>query len=259
MSFDTIYYEQEGPLAKLTFNRPDKLNSMTAAMHAEVREAFDQIETAGTRALIITGEGRGFCAGQDLADLDLSGEVDLSYTLESDFNPLVRRIYQAEFPSVCAVNGIAAGAGANIALACDIVIAARSASFLQAFTRIGLMPDAGGTWSMTRLAGPARAKGMSLLAEPVSAEQAESWGLIWKVVDDEALQEEASAAASRLVAGPTKAYRLAREAINAAGMNSLAQQLELETKGQGTLARSADFREGVNAFLEKRKPVFKGS
>ncbi len=259
MAYDTILYEQEGPLAKLTFNRPDKLNSMTAAMHGEVRDAFDQIEASGTRALILTGEGRGFCAGQDLADLDLSGEVDLSYTLESDFNPLVRRIYNAEFPTVCAVNGIAAGAGANIALVCDIVIAARSASFLQAFARIGLMPDAGGTWSMTQLAGQARAKGMALLADPISAEQAESWGMIWKAVDDGALQDEAAAIAKKLVAGPTMAYRLAREAVNAANVNTLDQQLELETKGQGVLARSGDFREGVNAFLQKRKPDFKGS
>ncbi len=259
MAYETILYEQDGPLATLTFNRPDKLNSMTASMHAEIRDAFAQIEECGTRALIVTGAGRGFCAGQDLADLDLSGEIDLSYTLESDFNPLVRRIYNAEFPTVCAVNGVAAGAGANVALACDIVVAARSASFLQAFARIGLMPDAGGTWSMTRLAGPARAKGMSLLADPISAEQAESWGMIWKVVDDEALQAEALAIAAKLVAGPTMAYRLAREAVNDAGVNTLDQQLELETKGQGSLAKSDDFREGVNAFLEKRKPEFRGS
>lgn len=258
MSFETIIYEQDGPLAKLTFNRPDKLNSMTAAMHAEIREAFAQIEQSDTRALVLTGAGRGFCAGQDLADLDLSGEVDLSYTLESDFNPLVRRIRSAEFPTVCAVNGVAAGAGANVALACDIVLAGRSASFLQAFAKIGLMPDAGGTWSLTQLAGPARARGMALLAEPVSAEQAERWGLIWKMTEDDALQDEALAIAKKLVAGPTKAYRLSREAINAAGVNTLEEQLELESKGQGELARSHDFMEGVQAFLEKRKPEFKG-
>ncbi len=258
MAYETIIYEQDGPLAKVTFNRPDKLNSMTKAMHAEVRDAFDKLESAGTRALVLTGNGRGFCAGQDLADLDFSGDVDLSYTLESDFNPLVRRIYNAEFPVVCAVNGVAAGAGANIALACDIVLAAQSATFLQAFGRIGLMPDAGGTWSMTRLAGPARAKGMALLAEQISAEQAESWGLIWKAVEDDALQAEVTAIATKLSSGPTKAYLSARGAINAAGMNTLNQQLDLESRGQGVLAASEDFREGVNAFLQKRKAEFRG-
>lgn len=259
MAYETILYEQDGPIAKLSFNRPDKLNSMTAAMHGEIRDCLDQIEAAGTRVLILTGEGRGFCAGQDLADLDFSGEVDLSYTLETDFNPLVRRLTNAEFPVICAVNGVAAGAGANVALACDIVLAARSASFLQAFARIGLVPDAGGTWSMTKLAGPARARGMALLAEPISAEQAESWGMIWKVVDDEALQEEAAKIASKLAKGPTRSYLSSRQAIAAAAVNTLDAHLDLESRLQGSLAASDDFREGVDAFLEKRPAVFKGT
>lgn len=258
MAYETILYEQDGVIAKLSFNRPDKLNSMTAAMHAEIRDCLDKVEAAGTRVLILTGEGRGFCAGQDLADLDLSGEIDLSYTLETDFNPLVRRLSGANFPIVCAVNGIAAGAGANLALACDIVLAARSASFLQAFSRIGLMPDAGGTWSMVKLAGPARARGMALLADPISAEQAESWGMIWKVLDDEALMDEAKKIANKLAKGPTKAYLSARQAIAAAAVNTLDQQLDFEGKLQGELAASSDFREGVNAFLAKRPADFKG-
>ncbi len=259
MAYETILYEQDGPIAKLSFNRPDKLNSMTAAMHAEIRDCLDKIEAADTRVLILTGEGRAFCAGQDLADLDFSGDVDLSYTLETDFNPLVRRLTNAKFPVVCAVNGIAAGAGANLALACDIVLAARGASFLQAFARIGLMPDAGGTWSMTKLAGPARARGMALLAEPIGAEQAESWGMVWKVIDDDSLQEEAAKIASKLSKGPTKSYLSARQAITAASVNTLDQQLDLESKLQGGLAVSDDFREGVDAFLEKRPADFKGS
>ncbi len=258
MAYETILYDQQDGVAKLRFNRPDKLNSLTAAMHAEIRDCLTRIEAAETRVLILTGEGRGFCAGQDLADLDFSGEVDLSYTLESDFNPLVRRLTGAAFPVVCAVNGIAAGAGANVALACDIVLAARSASFLQAFSRIGLMPDAGGTWSMTKLAGPARARGMSLLADPVSAEQAESWGMIWKVVEDDDLQDEAAKIAKKLALGPTQAYLSAREAIAASATNTLDQQLDLESKLQGGLAASDDFREGVDAFLHKRAAEFKG-
>ena len=258
MAYETILYEQDGPIAKLSFNRPDKLNSMTAAMHGEIRDCLSEIEAAGTRAMILTGQGRAFCAGQDLADLDFSAEVDLGNILESDFNPLVRRLTDAKFPVICAVNGVAAGAGANVALACDIVLAARSASFLQAFARIGLMPDAGGTWSMTKLAGPARARGMSLLAEPISAEQAESWGMIWKVVDDEALADEAAKLAAKLARGPTGAYLSVRRAIAAAGTNGLNQQLDLESKLQAELAASDDFREGVNAFLEKRAAEFKG-
>ncbi|MEM8644991.1 MAG: enoyl-CoA hydratase-related protein [Pseudomonadota bacterium] len=259
MAYETILYEQDGAIAKLSFNRPDKLNSLTAAMHAEIRDCLDKVDAAGTRVLVLTGEGRAFCAGQDLADLDFSGEVDLSYTLESDFNPLVRRLAGASYPVICAVNGIAAGAGANVALACDIVLASESASFLQAFARIGLMPDAGGTWSMTKLAGPARARGMSLLADPVSAEQAESWGMIWKVVADDALQDEAAKLAAKLAKGPTKAYLSARDAITAAAVNTLDQQLDLESKLQGALAASDDFREGVDAFLQKRPAEFKGS
>jgi len=260
MAFRFITLDLDGPVAVLTLNRPDKLNSFTGAMHREVKDALDKIENSGARAMILTGAGRGFCAGQDLADpeFDIAANFDAAVALEEYYNPLVKRLKSLPFPVICAVNGVAAGAGANIALACDIVLAARSASFLQAFARIGLVPDAGGTWSLARLVGEARAKGLAMLAEPLSAETAESWGLIWKVVDDHDLMAEARSLAERLASQPTRALALIKQAIHAAASNDFAAQLELEKDLQHQAGKTEDFREGVAAFLEKRKARFKG-
>ncbi len=260
MAYSFITLELDGAVGVLTLNRPDKLNSFTGAMHREVKAAIDAIEAHGVRAMILTGSGRGFCAGQDLADpeFDIANDFDAAEALEEHYNPLVKRLKNLPFPVICAVNGVAAGAGANIALACDIVLAARSASFLQAFARIGLVPDAGGTWSLTRLVGEARAKGLAMLAEPISAETAADWGLIWKVVDDEALMTDARALAERLAGQPTRAFALIKQAIHAASGNDFATQLALERDLQHEAGKTEDFREGVAAFLEKRKAQFKG-
>jgi len=260
VDFACITLQLDGPVGVITLNRRDKLNSFTGAMHREVRAALDAIESHGVRAMILTGAGRGFCAGQDLADpdFDIAADFDAAEALEENYNPLVKRLKGLPFPVICAVNGVAAGAGANIALACDIVLAARSASFIQAFARIGLVPDAGGTWSLTQLVGEARAKGLAMLAEPLSAETAERWGLIWKVVDDQALMDEAQKLARHLATQPTRALALIKQAIHAAATNDLGAQLELEKALQHEAGKTADFREGVAAFLEKRKARFEG-
>lgn len=262
MPFETILFEIDGGVASLTLNRPDKLNAFTAAMHEELREAMHRLRAdASVRALLITGNGRGFCAGQDLSERvmkDGSGPFDLGSTLESNYNPLVKGLRELPFPVICAVNGVAAGAGCNFALACDIVIAARSASFIEVFSRIGLIPDAGGTYVLPRLVGMARAMGMSLTTEPVSAEQAAAWGLIWKCVDDDQLAGTAHELAQRFAAGPTLAYGLIKQALNASPANTLEQQLALEATLQRRAGQSADFQEGVKAFLEKRPAKFAG-
>jgi len=260
MAYSFITLELDGAVGVLTLNRPDKLNSLNGAMHRELRSAIDAVEAHGCRAMILSGEGRGFCAGQDLADpeFDIASESNAAEALENHYNPLVKRLKGLPFPVICAVNGVAAGAGANIALACDIVLAARSASFLQAFARIGLIPDAGGTWSLTHLLGEARAKGLAMLAEPVDAETAAGWGMVWKVVDDEALMSEARALAARLADQPTRALGLIKQAIHAASANDFDAQLDVERHLQQQAGRTEDFREGVAAFLEKRKPRFKG-
>jgi len=244
----------------VTLNRPDKLNAFVGAMHGLLREAMTQAEgDDAVRALLLTGAGRGFCAGQDLAERDMDDpNLDLGGGLEANYNPFIRRLRALPKPVVCAVNGVAAGAGANIALAGDLVLAARSASFIQAFSKIALVPDCGGTWWLPRLIGLQRAMGMALLAERVSAEDAERWGLVWKCVDDAKLMDEASALARSLAAGPTHTYGMIKKALYASSGNTLEQQLDLERDFQREVGRHGDYREGVAAFLEKRKPVFRG-
>ena len=261
MTATTILVEDSGGVRMLTLNRPDKLNAFNAEMNRALLAALAGAADDGIRAVLLTGAGKGFCAGQDLSDR-MQGEgsqaPDLGHTIETLWNPLVRAIRGLGKPVVCAVNGVAAGAGANLALACDLVLAARSASFLQAFSRIGLLPDSGGTYFLPRLAGAARAMGLALLADKLSAEDAERWGLIWKAVDDAQLAKESSSIARMLSEGPTKAYGLIKKALYASSGNSLDAQLDLERDLQREAGYSEDYREGVAAFLQKRKPVFKG-
>ena len=261
MAWETIIFEASEGVATLTLNRPDRLNSLNARMHEEIAAALGSVESdPAIRALLVTGAGRGFCAGQDLnlRDAGATGDFDAGAALERYYNPLIRRLRALAKPIVAAVNGPAAGAGANIAFACDIVIAARSASFLQAFCRLGLVPDAGGTWFLPRLAGSARAMGMAMLGEPLSAETAAQWGLVWKMVDDDKLMAEARGLAAKLAQGPTAGLGLIKQALNRSLANSLDAQLDVERDLQRLAVRSEDFKEGVTAFLEKRPAKFKG-
>jgi 2-(1,2-epoxy-1,2-dihydrophenyl)acetyl-CoA isomerase len=243
----------------LTLNRPEKLNAFNPEMHKLMRGALERaLDDAAVRAVLLTGAGRGFCAGQDLSERNVNEPLDLSVSLGSNYNPLVRRLRALPKPVVCAVNGAAAGAGANIALACDIVLAARSAFFVQSFAKLGLVPDSGGSYFLPRLVGTARAMGLALLGERLSAEDAERWGLIWKALDDARLMDEARELARRLAAGPTKGYGLVKKAIYASPGNSLDAQLDLERDLQREAGFSADYREGVAAFLQKRTPNYKG-
>lgn len=262
MAYNTILFEIAEGAAKLTLNRPDRLNSFTVEMHQEVADALGRVENEGARALLLTGAGRGFCAGQDLSDRAVAPgaePVDLGDSVERFYNPLVRKLTTLPMPVVCAVNGVAAGAGANIAFACDIVLAAKSAKFIESFAAIGLIPDSGGTWVLPRLAGQARALGMALTGQPVSADQAETWGLIWKAVEDDSLMAEAEALVARFAQGPTRGLAETKRLIRSTGSRTLDQELDLQRDAMRELGRSADYREGVAAFLDKRQPKFTGT
>ena len=257
--FETIQFDIAGAVARITLNRPDVLNSFNVAMHGELREALQSLGDA--RVLVLTGAGRAFCAGQDLNDRAVAAEhpVDLGVTVETCWNPLIRTLAGLPQPVIARVNGVAAGAGANIALACDLVVAARSAKFIQSFSAIGLIPDSGGTWVLPRLVGQARALGLALTGEPLPAEQAAEWGLIWKCVDDAALDAEVDALAAKLAALPPLGLAAIKEMIRTSWSQSLDQELVRQRDAMRRLGFTADYREGITAFLEKRPASFTGS
>jgi len=262
MVYENILFDCEGGIARLTLNRPERLNSFNDAMHAEVRDALDRVRAdPSLRVLLLTGAGRAFCAGQDLADRAVAPgaePVDLGASIERNYRPLVLALRRLPLPVVCAVNGVAAGAGANIALACDIVIAAKAATFIQAFSKIGLIPDSGGTYFLPRLVGTARAMGLAMLGERLIAEQAAEWGLIWQCVDDVELHAAVEKLLRTLAGAPTAGLAATKRALYAAAGNSLEAQLDLERDLQRMLGRSDDYREGVAAFAAKRAPRFGG-
>ncbi|HWW69243.1 MAG TPA: 2-(1,2-epoxy-1,2-dihydrophenyl)acetyl-CoA isomerase PaaG [Duganella sp.] len=262
MNYENILFEINDGIAQLTLNRPDKLNSFTQAMHDEVRHAVHKVGAdKSVRVFVLTGAGRGFCAGQDLSDRAVepgARAVDLGDSVEKNYAPLVLALRALPMPVICAVNGVAAGAGANLALACDIVLAAKSASFVEVFCKLGLIPDTGGTYFLPRLIGSARAMGLAMLGEKLGADKAEAWGLIWKAVPDEELAAETMAMARHFASAPTKGLAFTKQALYASAQNTLQQQLTLECGMMSELGRSEDYREGVAAFMEKRAPQFQG-
>ncbi|MET0264824.1 MAG: 2-(1,2-epoxy-1,2-dihydrophenyl)acetyl-CoA isomerase PaaG [Duganella sp.] len=263
--YQHIIFSLDAGIATLTLNRPEKLNSFNQAMHDEVRDVLRKVGSdKSVRVLVLTGAGRGFCAGQDLSDRAVSAQgtgvrpIDLGDSVEKNYAPLVLALRALPMPVLCAVNGVAAGAGANLALACDIVLAASSASFVEVFCKLGLIPDTGGTYFLPRLVGTARAMGMAMLGEKLSADKAEAWGLIWKAVPDEELAAETAKLARHFASAPTQGLAFTKQALYASAHNTLQQQLTLECAMMSELGRSDDYREGVAAFMEKRAPQFKG-
>jgi len=258
MAYETIDFKADGAVARITLNRPDRLNSFTARMHGELREVLGNLGDA--RVVVLTGAGRGFCAGQDLNDRAVApGEaVDLGETVQACWNPLIRTLTSLPQPVIARVNGVAAGAGANIALACDIVVAAKSAKFIQSFSAIGLIPDSGGTWALPRLVGQARALGLALTGDPLPAEKAAEWGMISKAVEDEALDAEVDAIANKLASLPPLGLAAIKEMIRSSWQYSLDEELERQAGAMRRLGFTEDYREGVAAFLEKRTPTFTG-
>jgi 2-(1,2-epoxy-1,2-dihydrophenyl)acetyl-CoA isomerase len=258
MAYETIDFKADGAVARITLNRPDRLNSFTVKMHEELRDAIRNLGDA--RVVVLTGAGRGFCAGQDLNDRAVApgSSVDLGETVTQCWNPLVRTLTSLPQPVIARVNGVAAGAGANVALACDIVVAARSAKFIQSFSAIGLIPDSGGTWVLPRLVGQARALGLALTGDPLPAETAAEWGMIWKAVEDEALDAEVDAIANKLAALPPLGRAAIKEMLRSSWQYSLDEELERQAGAMRRLGFTADYREGVAAFLEKRPAKFSG-
>ncbi len=257
MDYETIKYRLSGGVASITLNRADVMNALNTHMRAEITHA---VKAAGreARVVVLTGQGRAFCSGQDLGDRANAASLDLERTLRDEYVPMLEAIYECPVPTISAVNGAAAGAGANLALAADVVIASESAYFLQAFTRIGLIPDAGGTYLLPRQMGLAKAMGAALFADRISAKQASDWGMIWEAVPDDVFAEHWKSRAAALATGPTLAYRNIKKAMRASSGNSIDEQLALEARLQGECGNSRDFKEGVTAFVQKRPPAFEG-